>query len=168
VTVSSARAVLEPAGALRAADRTYRLQGRIITDADEFERAARDPSMLEAAAAKWGGEPLPEDRDEDWAAPWRARMTDLYAGVLGALADTRSAEGDHAGAVDSARRLVELDPLDEGAQRRLMLAYARAGRRGHALQQFLACRRALVDGLGIEPAQETAALQRRILAGEPV
>jgi DNA-binding SARP family transcriptional activator len=64
--------------------------------------------------------------------------------------------------------LVELDPLDEGAQRRLMLAYARAGRRGHALQQFLACRRALVDGLGIEPAQETAALQRRILAGEPV
>jgi DNA-binding SARP family transcriptional activator len=49
-----------------------------------------------------------------------------------------------------------------------MLAYARSGRRGHALRQFLACRRALVDGLGVEPAEETAALQRRILAGEPV
>ena len=168
VTVSSARAVLDPPGvpsALEAADRTYRLRGRIATDAEEFERAAHDP---EAALAKWGGEPLPEDRDEDWAAAWRARMTDLYAGVLARLADARSAAGDHAGAVDAARRLVELDPLDEGAQRRLMLAYARAGRRGHALQQFLACRRALVDGLGIEPAQETAALQRRILAGESV
>jgi ATP/maltotriose-dependent transcriptional regulator MalT/DNA-binding SARP family transcriptional activator len=165
VTVSSARAVLEPAGSLEATDRTYRLCGRIVTDAEQFERAANDPEL---AAAKWGGEPLPEDRDEDWAAPWRARMTDLYAGVLGRLADARSAAGDHAGAVDAARRLVELDPLDEGAHRRLMLAYARAGRRGHALQQFLACRRALVDGLGIEPAHETAALQRRILAGEPV
>ena len=49
-----------------------------------------------------------------------------------------------------------------------MVGYARAGRRGHALRQYLACRRALVDGLGIEPAQETAALQRLILAGEAV
>jgi DNA-binding SARP family transcriptional activator len=49
-----------------------------------------------------------------------------------------------------------------------MLAYARAGRRGHALRQFLACRRALLDAVGIEPAQETVALQRLILAGETV
>jgi hypothetical protein len=59
-------------------------------------------------------------------------------------------------------------PLDEAAHRRLMLAYARAGRRGFALRQFLACRRALVDELGVEPAAETSELQRRILAGEPV
>ena len=49
-----------------------------------------------------------------------------------------------------------------------MLAYARAGRRGHALRQFLACRRALAAELGIEPGAETAALQRRILAGDAV
>ena len=36
-----------------------------------------------------------------------------------------------------------------------MVAYARSGRRSYALRQYLACRRALVDGLGIEPAQET-------------
>ena len=49
-----------------------------------------------------------------------------------------------------------------------MTAYARAGRTGHALRQYLACRRALVAELGVEPGEETAVLQRRVLAGEQV
>jgi DNA-binding SARP family transcriptional activator len=49
-----------------------------------------------------------------------------------------------------------------------MLAYARSGRRAHALRQYLVCRRALIDAIGVEPSRETAALQSRILAGEPV
>jgi DNA-binding SARP family transcriptional activator len=50
----------------------------------------------------------------------------------------------------------------------LLVAYARAGRCGESRRQYLACRRALVDRLGIEPTAETTALQRRVLAGEPV
>jgi DNA-binding SARP family transcriptional activator len=88
--------------------------------------------------------------------------------VLAALCDEHAAAGDHLAAADAARRFVELDPLHEGAHRRLIAAYARAGRRGHALRQFLACRRALVEQLGVEPDTETVALQRRVLAGEPV
>ena len=71
-------------------------------------------------------------------------------------------------AADVARRLVELDPVNEAAHRQLIVAYARAGKRGHALRQYLACRRALVEELGVEPGEETAALQRRVLAGEQV
>jgi DNA-binding SARP family transcriptional activator len=67
-----------------------------------------------------------------------------------------------------ARELVDLDPLNERGHRALMTAYARTGRRGHALRQFLECRRALVDSLGIEPAAATSALQARILAGERI
>ena len=181
VELSSARAVLDPAGAERSvlvvADRTYRLElrARDVVDADEFERAAsaalgatgvERASLLEAAAERWGGEPLPEERFEGWATFWRERLIDLNSRVLGSLADACSAVGDHAGAVDAARRQVELDPLDEAAQRRLMVAFARSGRRGHALRQYLACRRALVDELGIEPAEATTALQRRVLAGQ--
>jgi DNA-binding SARP family transcriptional activator len=183
VAVSSARAVLDPPGAERTtievSERSYRLRLRPgdSVDADEFERAATTAlaasgseriTLLEVASARWGGEPLPEDRYEDWAIAWRERMLDLYGQVLGAVADGHAAAGDHARAIDASRRAVEVDPLDEGAHRRLMLSYARSGRRGHALRQFLACRRSLVDGLGVEPAEETAALQRRILAGEPV
>lgn len=49
-----------------------------------------------------------------------------------------------------------------------MVAHARAGRRGEALRQFLECRRALVDHLGVEPTADTADLHERILAGESV
>lgn len=164
---------------LAVTDRTYRLAlgARDRVDADDFERAAlaalafKDDdgiAALRAAAARWGGEPLPEDRYEDWAAAWRERLIDLYGRVLGALAEACSTKGDHPGAVDASRRGVDLDILDEGAHRRLMAAYARSGRRGLALRQYLACRRALVEQLGIEPSEDTAVLQRRVLAGEPV
>ena len=183
VAVSSARAVLDPPGAERTAievsERSYRLRLRPgdSVDADEFERAAAAAlaasgpdklTLLEVASQRWGGEPLPEDRYEDWAISWREGLLDLYGQVLAALADGHAAAGDHGRAIEASRRAVEVDPLDEGAHRRLMLSYARSGRRGHALRQYLACRRALVDGLGVEPAEETAALQRRILAGDPV
>ena len=67
-----------------------------------------------------------------------------------------------------ARDLVDLDPLNEGGHRMLITAHARAGRRGHALRQYLECRRALVEQLGVEPAAATSLLQARILAGEAV
>ena len=97
-------------------------------------------AALAAAASLWGGEPLPQERYSDWAVAWRERLTDRYAEVLAALSDEHAAAGDHLAAADAARRFVELDPLHEGAHRRLIAAYARAGRRGHALRQFLACR----------------------------
>ena len=183
VIASSARAVLDSPGVersvLQVSQRTYRLvlAERDLVDADEFEHATTGAldagglervALLEAAAALWTGEPLPQDRYEDWAAAGRERLIELYGRLLTALAEARATAGDHPGAVDARRRHVDLDPLDEAAQRGLMVAYARAGRRGHALRQYLACRRALVDGLGIEPAHETGALQRLILAGEPV
>src|SRR4051794_1382584 len=183
VALSSARTVLDSQGAvssrLDGTGRTYRLRlGADDThDASEFARAAEAAlatagserrSSLAVAAALWGGDPLPEERYSDWAIAWRERLVDRYAEVLAALCDECAAGGDHLAAAEAARRFDELDPLHEGAHRRLIAAYARAGRRGHALRQFLACRRALVAELGVEPDAETVALQRRVLAGEPV
>jgi DNA-binding SARP family transcriptional activator len=183
VAMSAARGVLDPPDAtnsvLDVRERSYRLmlRPRDIVDTDVFERAARralaeqSPDRAEAlrgAAALWRGDPLPEERYEGWSARWREHLVDLQDQLLAALAESCFAAGDHFGAASAARQLVALDPLNETAHRMLMLAYARSGRRGHALRQFLDCRRALVDGLGLEPAEETAALQRAILAGEAV
>ena len=183
VAVSAARAVLDAPGApdsrLHSRQRTYRLRLRDgdVVDAYEFERAAYAAlstqgkarrAALQAAVALWGGEPLPDERYTDWAIPWRERLIDRNAELLAALADAHAAAGEFTAAVDVARRLVELDPLNEAAHQRLIVAFARSGRRGHALRQFLACRRALVTTLGVEPGTETTALQRRLLAGEPV
>jgi DNA-binding SARP family transcriptional activator len=107
-------------------------------------------------------------RYADWALPWRERLIARYAEALTAIVRAAHADDDPLAASVAARELVELDPLNEAAQRELIVAYARSGRRAHALRQYLACRRALVDELGLEPAAETTGLQRRILVGQPV
>jgi DNA-binding SARP family transcriptional activator len=180
VAISRARRVLDTPGSptvIHVADRIYRLllrEGDFV-DADRFDAAARAAlaqhgaarlRLLERGASMWGGEPLPEERYADWALGWRERLTDLHSAVLAALADECLKRGDLTAAGLWARDLIELDPLDEGAHRRLMLAYARAGRPSSALRQFRDCRRALVEQLGVEPGAETKAVQQRILAGE--
>ena len=183
VTVSRARAVLDPRGATRSVlesgERAYRLRlgDRDRVDVDEFETAAAAGlgedgrarrHLLERARSLWTGEPLPADRYAEWSLAWRERLIDRFGEVLSAHADACRAEGDDVAALTSARELVELDPLNEMAQRQLIAAYARAGRTGHALRQYLECRRTLVDELGIEPSEATSQLQMRILAGELV
>ena len=138
-----------------------------MTDAVEPDNASGNAADWSKVPSKFraSGEPLPEERYSDWAASWREHLSSLRGDVLGALAEAYGRRGDHASAVRAARALVDLDPLDEHSQRLLMDAYAAAGRRGDALRQFLECRRALVEELGIEPDAETLAVQRRILAG---
>ena len=181
VSVSRSRHVIDPPHAERSAIESvaggYRLSlaERDGVDAEEFlaavELALAEPSesrrpLLEHARALWGGEPMPEERYSDWATAYRERLVDRYIAVLTALIDGYAGAGDHAAAADAARDLVDTDALNEAGHRALMSAYARAGRRGHALRQYLECRRALVEGLGVEPVAETSRLQARILAGE--
>jgi DNA-binding SARP family transcriptional activator len=183
VTVSRARQVLDPPGAERsvieAGEHAYRLAlgERDSVDADEFAAAAEAAlaergegrrALLERTRSLWGGEPLPEERYSDWATAYRERLTDRYIEVLTAQIELHERGGEHTGAAAIARELVDLDPLNEGAHRALIRSYARAGRTGHALRQYLECRRALVEQLGVEPAAETSRLQARILAGEAV
>ncbi|HEX5782772.1 MAG TPA: bacterial transcriptional activator domain-containing protein, partial [Solirubrobacteraceae bacterium] len=120
-------------------------------------------ALLEQAVRSWLGEPLPEERYADWAAGWRERLTDRYMHVLDALIEARQAAGDAHAAIAAARELLALDPLNERAHRRLMEAYARGGRTGQALRQYLECRRLLVEELGIEPSEETRALHASLI-----
>jgi DNA-binding SARP family transcriptional activator len=175
--------VLDPPGAersvLESADRSYRLVlgERDRVDAERFRAAAEEAlaerggerrHLLEHARSLWGGDPMPEEGYSDWATAYRERLLDRYTDLLSALVDIHEEAGEHADAAEIARELVDLDPVNEGGHRALISAYARAGRTGHALRQYLECRRALVEELGIEPSEATSRMQARILAGEPV
>jgi DNA-binding SARP family transcriptional activator len=182
VAVSCARAVLDVPDAPSVIVSTQgtlglRLRDGDSVDVDLFEHAAHEGlaargaerrRLLERAASIWTGEPLPEERYADWAMAWRESLIARYADVLRGLVAACHEDGDHAAATQAARSLVEVDGLDESAHRDLIRAYARSGRRAHALRQYLECRRRLVDELGMEPGKETSDLQRRVLAGEPV
>jgi len=183
VALSLARKALDVPGSvdsvIHTVGRTHQLRLRPAdrVDSDEFELAAAaalaatgPPAVpaLARAEALWGGDPLPEERYSDWTFAWRERLIDRYAHVLAELTRAHTNAGRTADAIRLARKCVELDPLNEDAQRELIASYARAGRRNHALRQFLACRRVLVDELGIEPSQETVRLHERVLAGSAV
>jgi DNA-binding SARP family transcriptional activator len=183
VAISRSRRILDPAGSemsmIESADRTYRLVlgERDTVDAERFRSAARTAlaergqerqCLLEHAHSLWGGEPMPQERYADWATAYRERLVDLYTELLAALVECHEGAGDHARAAEIARDLVDLDPLNEGGHRALIAAYARSGRTGQALRQYLECRRALIDQLGVEPAEATSRLQARVLAGQPV
>lgn len=183
VNLSRARTVLDPPNARRSAilssERTYRL---VLDDRDDVDTRTylqvaaaalattgpRRRDALAAAARLWSGEPLPEERYADWAQPWRERLLRTHRELLVVLLDAHVAAGDQAAALEVGHSALVLEPHDERVHRELMRAYARSGLRGRALRQYLACRRALVDELGVEPGEETAALHRRLLAGETV
>ena len=67
-------------------------------------------------------------------------------------------------AIQTAMRLLALDPLQEAVHRALMRLYARQGRRGAALKQYQVCVGALQRELGTEPEAETKQLYRGLVA----
>jgi predicted ATPase/DNA-binding SARP family transcriptional activator len=135
------------------------LAGDVRVDVDAFEAAARE-GRHEEALALFAGELLPEDRYEDWADARRAELTDLHSAACLGLAASQEPED----AVTTLQRALRIDPLHEPAHRALMEAYERLGRRQDSLAQYQRLRGALRRALAAEPADETRALYRRLLA----
>ena len=163
----------QPARGPRAAYRLA-LSERDVVDADVFvaaaDRALRRPPRRAAASSSaprelWSGEPLPEERYADWATVYRERLIDRYADVLAALTDACEASDDRSAALAAARRLVELDPLDESAHRRVMPpTRAPAGARTRCGSSWSAA--SAGRGAGARAVRGDRRLQRRILVGE--
>ena len=95
-----------------------------------------------------------------------ARREGLRAEMVRALDCMTScllANGELALALRNAEELVRLEPLRESGYRQLMRAHVARGDRGEALRVYEACRRRLVDELGVGPSADTQALQLSLL-----
>jgi len=81
--------------------------------------------------------------------------------------------GDHPGAnadesrAETAKRLLEIDPLQEVAHRTLIRHYADRGQVGLAVRQYQACAEILRQELQVEPDPETQALIEEIWQARP-
>jgi TolB-like protein len=134
----------------------------IAVDAIEFERLAKT-GKLEAAAALYRGPLLDkhgvrDDAFEDWLRIERTRLHNLMIDVLDRF--TVSQTGD--AAIETAQRLLQLDPAREETHRLLMRLYAAAGQRANALRQYQHCRDALQRELQAQPDIETERLYHEI------
>jgi DNA-binding SARP family transcriptional activator len=142
----------------------------VEVDVLRFERAAADgtPASLAQAVALYGGDllaglvvqALPF---EEWLALERERLRERAIEALARLCSHQRSAGAHETAVDTALRLLALDPVQESIHRTLMRLYADLGRRGAALRQYQSCVAALERELGVEPDEETRLLYQDIL-----
>lgn len=142
-------------------------------DLVDFERltASSNVEDLEAAAALARGPFLAGFalRDsptfDDWQSARAVRVERSVAALLDRLAAARLATGDAVGAVEAAGRRVELDPLDELGQRRLIELLAASGDRSGAIRQYRELVAVFDRELGVAPLHETTELYDAIREG---
>ena len=162
-TLSTLRAAVGDAGLDIGRTQVALDPAALSVDLTELERlaASRRPADLEAAAVLARGPFLAGFalRDspafDDWQAGRAARVERTVGDLLDRLAAARLDAGDAPAAVEVARRRVELDPLDELGQRRLIELLARAGDRAGAIRQYRALVALFDRELGVAPLRET-------------
>jgi DNA-binding SARP family transcriptional activator len=165
------RRVLPPGALVAGADTVALDPAAVDVDVVAFERdiAEGTPAALAAGAARYQGDLLaglsvaaaPEF--DDWLLGERERLRELALEGLAKLLAHRRSTGVAEAAIETALRLLALDPLQEPAHRTLMRLYADAGRRGAALRQYQQCVAILQRELGAEPEAETQQLYQQIL-----
>jgi len=142
-------------------------------DLHELERLSASAAMadLEAAAALARGPFMAGFalRDspafDEWQALSAARVERIVGDLLERLAAARLAGGNATGAVEAARRRVDLDPLDEVGQRRLMELLAHADDRTGAIRRYRELVALFDRELGVAPLRETTELYDAIREG---
>lgn len=145
-------------------------------DAWEFERLVRradaepEESALETlcdALALWQGPALTDYRDEPWAQPEIARLTELRAVARERRAAVRLELGECALVVPELEALVAEEPLREERWRLLVLGLYRAHRQADALAALRRARATLADELGVDPGPALRQLEADVLAQSP-
>lgn len=130
------------------------------------------PESLEAAVALYRGCFLDglEDCDEGfeaWLMAERQQYAECFLQALQQLLDHYVVTGGIDRAIQTALRLIHLDPLQESLQRTLIRLYIYQDRMGAALDQYHRCRELLMRELGIALSPETERLKAEILKKLP-
>jgi DNA-binding SARP family transcriptional activator/tetratricopeptide (TPR) repeat protein len=112
------------------------------------------------AVAQYKGDFLPGAYD-DWLLEARAELERQCVELYDLLSQAQAATGDLAGAVQSARRRITLQPLEETGYRTLMRLQADLGDRAGALSTYHHCASVLERELGVTPDPAT----RQAVAG---
>ncbi len=100
---------------------------------------------------------------EEWVRFEETTLRQAYAGALQRLATWAEQRQAWNEAITYVQRIVQLDPLSEEAQRRLIDLYAHAGAIGEALRQYRQFETELAQELSLTPSSETQALLATIL-----
>ncbi|MCX7669798.1 MAG: tetratricopeptide repeat protein [Anaerolineae bacterium] len=137
-----------------------------VEEADAARRSGERPAERRAlthALELYAADLLP-DCYADWIAPLRERLSHVVRQATERLAILLEEDGDYAAAIVCARRLIQADPLDEAAYRRLMHLHGRNGDRVGVARAFTTCQSMLRRELNAAPERETQTAYRAALS----
>ena len=146
--------------------------GPVEVDVLEFEASAAqalktaDEASLRAAADLYRGDLLPDLPDADWLTARRDELRETHREILVRLASSVRRRAPEEALV-ILTRVLESDPLHEGAVRAQMVVLADLGRRSEALARYERLVDDLLDAFGTDPDAQTVALFRELLTGSP-
>ena len=145
-------------------------------DAEEFlellERGGREYASdncvaahgcLERAIELWRGDPLSEDRYEDWAEEYRQRLNGSFLEALETASAAARVAGVPDAAVKFARLAADREPLREISHLLLAEALGAAGDVAGALRVLSGFRARMAEELGLDPSPAAEDLQIRLL-----
>ena len=152
-------------------DTLYLDPAKIEVDVINFEQLCdqADPAALERAAELYHGVllegfVLDEETFEEWMMSERQRLHERLMQALGKLLKHHLDTGEPEHGIQTAGRMLALDPLQENVHRALIRFYLQLGRRRSALQQYQICCEVLQKELGITPEAETEQLYQQMLS----
>lgn len=101
--------------------------------------------------------------DAPWVDGWRNVLADRLHRCWIVLADAWLQLGDATLARSAATAAIATDPFNEDGHRLLIRAELASGNRSGAVRAAAACRRILRDELGVDPSDQTLAVEREAL-----
>jgi DNA-binding SARP family transcriptional activator len=103
-----------------------------------------------------------------WLESKRQRVQIVIDGLLERLCTLQEQEADIKAAIETTRKRLTLDDLNEEAHRNLIRLELARGQRGAALEALERCRQVMFQELGVAPSKETLALLEQPQAPKPV
>jgi DNA-binding SARP family transcriptional activator len=145
-----------------------------FVDVAAFEKlaGAHGPAALQQAASLYDGDllesfdVLPESFGA-WLRIERERLRELALQILAKLLAVQRDDGDFDAGIQTAIRMLMLDPLQETVHRSLMQLYASQGRKAAALRQYQSCVDLLQRELGVGPEAATRRVYQDLVQGLP-
>jgi ATP/maltotriose-dependent transcriptional regulator MalT/two-component SAPR family response regulator len=135
----------------------------VFTKLQRTKNGAEKKNLLERAASLMRG-PYLADLDADWTVHDRVKYQDLYRYMILELAALYLEDGQVQNCINTARRILQSDPLLEGAYRLLLQAYATLHDPASMTLQYRQYQQILEDEMGLEPSSEINALYEQLMA----
>ena len=134
-------------------------------DVDVFAHAAADRRRLAEAIELYRDDLLPEIYDE-WLEAIRERHRNAYLRCLTERISEARRNANLALAIETARKVLALDPWREDVVRRVIAMRYEAGDRAGEMQEYASFAKRLQDEMGAKPMAETTTVAERIAKDE--